>query len=280
MRYHKTIKFLIALFMATTTASFADEPVELTITRPPASIEQWYKPENKRQVWLHTMFRLRREMQAISEYAAYEDSERLVSWTERFVKDYKSIGEMVPEWSDELELELSDKLLSAAVKSDYPQVASIQKKIGRSCMGCHKEFRAVTAALYRGANFTGVIVEDSETLEEMKYKDAMAGLSTAMNRIKIAIEDNRFESAAEAYQLMDHRLGDLAESCSACHKTERQRNYLLGEENMNEVKKLGELIEKREAKQGGRALGGVAVKICATCHSIHRNLSDLRAFID
>ncbi len=280
MRYHQTLKPLIALFIATTTAAFADEQAELTITKPPASIGQWYKPENKRQVWLHTMFRLRREMQAISEYAVYEDSERLVSWTERFVKDYKSIGKMVPEWSDELELELSDKLLNAAMKSDYSQVAAIQKKVGRSCMGCHKEFRAVTAALYRGADFTGVVVEDSETMEQMQYKEAMAGLSTAMNRIKIAMEDERFESAADAYKLLDHRLGDLAESCGACHKTGRQRNYLLGDENMNEVKKLGELIEKRDAKQSGRALGGVAVKICATCHSIHRTLSDLRSFID
>ena len=47
--------------------AFADTPVSLAT--PPASLEKWYKPANKRQVWLHTMFRLRREMQAIREYA-------------------------------------------------------------------------------------------------------------------------------------------------------------------------------------------------------------------
>ncbi|MEN8169346.1 MAG: hypothetical protein ABFS08_03900 [Pseudomonadota bacterium] len=282
MSHIKRIKLLLlALFLSIgATASFAEDDLEVTINQPPISIEQWYKPANKRQVWLHTMFRLRREMQAISEYSAYEDRERLVRWTEKFRDDYRSIGKMVPEWADELELGLSDNLLVAANKGDYQEVASIQQKIGRSCMGCHKEFRAVTAALYRGANFSDVVVENGETMEEQKYKDAMTGLSTAMNRIKIAIEDDRFEAASSAYTLMEHRLGDLSESCSACHKTDRQRDYLLGKKNMNDVKKLGELIEAKEVKQSQRALGGVAVQICATCHSIHRTLSDLRGFID
>ena len=48
------------------------EPM-VSLKKPPASLEQWYKPANKRQVWLHTMFRLRREMQAIAEYAKQDD---------------------------------------------------------------------------------------------------------------------------------------------------------------------------------------------------------------
>ncbi len=281
MNYTKTIKLVLALFVAgSTTSGVAGDDLEVNITKPPGSIAAWYKPANKRQVWLHTMFRLRREMQAISEYAAYEDKERLVRWTGKFIDDYKSIGKMVPEWADELEVELAEGLLLSANKGDYQAVASSQQKIGRSCMGCHKEFRAVTAALYRGTDFSTVVVEDSETMEEQKYKDAMTGLSTAMNRIKIAIDDERFEVASSAFELMGHRLDDLSESCSACHKTDRQRNYLLGKENMHEVTKLGELIEAQEVKQSQRALGGVAVKICATCHSIHRTLSDLRGFID
>ena len=35
----------------------------------PESLAEWYKPKNERQVWLHTMFAMRRELQAIAEYA-------------------------------------------------------------------------------------------------------------------------------------------------------------------------------------------------------------------
>lgn len=277
----KMIKFLFAVSIGLTAmASLAQDDHEVIIKKPPASIGNWYKPENKRQVWLHTMFRLRREMQAISEYSAYEDKERLALWVGKFVEDYQRIGKMVPEWNDELEFELVERLQQAAKSGDYQSIGSIQQKIGRSCTGCHNEFRAVTAALYRGSNFRDVVVENSETMEELPYKDAMAGLNTAMNRIVIAISDERFEVAEQAYELMAHRVDDLAKSCGACHKTDRQRDYLMGEESINKVKLLGELIKKKDVKQSQRTLGNVAVEICATCHSIHRTLSDLREFID
>lgn len=281
MGHQRLIKYLVAVaILLATSVSHAEGEREVTITKPPVSIAQWYKPENKRQVWLHTMFRLRREMQAMSEYSAFEDKERLARWMEKFVEDYKSIGKMVPEWNDELELELIERLQRAVDAGDYEQVGSIQNKIAKSCTGCHKEFRAVTASLYRGSNFDAAVVEDSETMEELEYREAMVGLGTAMNRIIIAMDDERLEVAEQAYELMAHRINDLAQSCSACHKTDRQRDYLLGEESLNRVESLGELIRNRDIKQSQRTLGGIAVEVCATCHSIHRNLSDLRRFID
>ena len=281
MCYPKVLKLIFTLSITLTISpGFAGEAREVNFNKPPSSIEQWYKPANKRQVWLHTMFRLRREMQAMGEYAAFGDKERLLRWSDKFAKDYRSIGEMVPEWADELEVEWLERLQAAARSGDFEGVGAAQRKIGNSCSGCHKEYRAVTAALYRGANFDEVVVEDGETMEELTFKRSMVGLSNAMNRIKIAMVDSRFEVAETAHELMSQRLEDLAGSCGACHKTDRQRDYLLGEENMARVQKLGELIKAKEIKEGQRALGGVAVEICATCHGIHRTLADLREFID
>ena len=47
------------------------------IKTPPIELAKWYKPENKRQVWLHTMFKLRREMQAVEFYAQQQDAEHM-----------------------------------------------------------------------------------------------------------------------------------------------------------------------------------------------------------
>jgi len=281
MYYSKLLKFILPLSVTIgLSPTFADEDREVNMDKPPSSIEQWYKPANKRQAWLHTMFRLRREMQAMGEYAAFGDKERLLRWSEKFVKDYRSIGEMVPEWADELEVELVERLQAAVKSGDFAGVGALQTKIGKSCNGCHKEYRAVTAALYRGGNFDEVVVEDGETMEELKYKKFMGGLISAVNRINIALVDGRFEAAEAAHGQMSQRLDDLATSCGTCHKTERQRDYLLGEENMAKVQKLGELIKAKDGKEGQRALGSVAVSICATCHGIHRTLADLRGFID
>lgn len=270
---------LIAALTLHIPASYASEAESTYIRMPPSTLKQWYKPQHKRQAWLHTMFRLRREMQAIGEYAAYQDSERLRAWVDKFSRDYLSIGKMVPEWNDELEIEAVSALERAAADSQFEQVDKALQKIGRSCSGCHKEFRAVSAALYRGADFSTIRVEDSETMEEMTYKDAMAGLSTAMNRIKIASVDERFDIATSAYQLLGKRMGDVATSCHACHSTDKQKNYLFDETVKNDMQQLGELIERKDSKQTQRTLGSVAVNVCAKCHSIHRTLSDLTGFI-
>lgn len=274
------IIFLFGLFLFTSNATIADEQERsISLPLPPDSLNQWYKPANKRQVWLHTMFRLRRSMQAISEYAALEDKERLVKWSERLVKDYASIGEMIPEWRDDLELEWADRLLSAAKMMDTNTIASAQRKIGTSCSGCHKEYRAVSAVLLRGSDFSTVKVEDEETMEEKSYSDVMAGLSTAMNRIKIGLEDGRFSAAQQANVLLTERLNNLSGSCKACHREDVQKDYILGERNMTELRRLGKLIETRNVKEGSRKLGEVAVSICASCHGIHRTLSDMRSFM-
>ena len=41
---------------------------EKGLVLPPESLAQWYKPANKRQVWLHTLFRLRREILTVFDY--------------------------------------------------------------------------------------------------------------------------------------------------------------------------------------------------------------------
>ena len=67
------ILLLSTISVSSITATIAATP-QVVLDKPPESLKQWYKPDNKRQVWLHTMFRLRREMQAINEYADQKDA--------------------------------------------------------------------------------------------------------------------------------------------------------------------------------------------------------------
>ena len=53
------------------------QPSVQLVKTPPPILAQWYKPQNKRQVWLHNMFKLRREMQAIEFYAQRQDSKNI-----------------------------------------------------------------------------------------------------------------------------------------------------------------------------------------------------------
>ena len=62
------------------------------IKNPPASLAQWYKSDNKRQVWLHNMFKLRREMQAVRLYFDNNDAKHLEKWAPLLSEHYLKIG--------------------------------------------------------------------------------------------------------------------------------------------------------------------------------------------
>ena len=275
MKRDRMSRFWMALIALTLTLSArAEVETEITLTLPPPSIAQWYKPQNKRQVWLHTMFGLRRSMTAIQEYVALEDEERLDRWSAQFLKKYRSIPEMVPEWSDEVELKWADRLEQLVAERKWDKVGSVLGKLGMTCRSCHQDYRAVTAALYRAPNFSEVMVEDSETLEEVGFADAMENLVSAMNRFKIAFEDQRADAASAHLETFVRRVEDLGESCESCHKEEANRERILGEESVQLMEALADAVENTP-DQVGRKLGEVGVAVCARCHSLHRTLSDL-----
>ena len=257
--------FLAALLFGAA-ALAATAPVEL----PPPGIAEWYQPANKRQVWLHTMFGLRRELQAVEEYAAAGDFPAAVKWGEKFAKHYRAIGEMVQEWQEELDLESAAAMGEAIRAADGDRLHGAIKELKSTCKSCHGRFQAATAALYRTPDYRDhKITLNGETLE---YAEAMEVLSRLVNRVRIHGADGRPDEALATAHTLDARLGELAGSCGDCHKEEAPKKRILGDGAQG----LIEALKSGDAKQGGRALGTLAVEVCARCHAIHRPAADLR----
>ncbi len=238
--------------------------------KPPQSIGQWYKPENKRQVWLHTMFRLRREVVAIETYALAEDSPNLNKWAGMLDKDYQKIASMVPEWAPRLDLDTLAAVQNAAGEGRYKEVIAALGKLNDTCRSCHADFRTVTAALYRAPDFSGMKVADGKPLNEH-----MAALSRHVNHIKIAIDDGRDGDAMTAFSNLKTGLDELGGTCVKCHNKLGQKIYpdptLSGA-----IAKLEESLRTGNLKSKGRSLGMVAVLACAQCHGTHRLAFDAK----
>ena len=95
------------------------------IKKPPVSLAQWYKPENERQEWLHTMFKLRREIQAVELYASNSNEIELQKWVRQLNEHYLKIGDMVPEWSKKLDLEALSRLQKNAQEHNYQAISQL-----------------------------------------------------------------------------------------------------------------------------------------------------------
>jgi len=278
---HTFINFLVT-FLVLSLWSFSIQAEELTITlkKPPAELAQWYKPANKRQVWLHTMFRLRREMLAMNDYAAKGQQADLEKWTEKFVKDYQSIAEMVPQWDEYLYLDKLEVLKKSVKTQDYSSISSNLKKIGKSCMHCHDDYQTVATLMFRSPDFNDRIISEGFSGEKIAYDELMIQLSDSVNRINIAIKDGYFSDAEKVIAPLEQQLKHLSTSCVDCHKNDEVPVQRIMNASNSLIPELAEQLELKEQKNSGRKLGEFAVKVCARCHSIHRLSSDLQLLFD
>ncbi len=240
------------------------------IKSPPASLAQWYKPENKRQVWLHNMFKLRREMQATKLYADSREDAHLQKWAGQLSEHYLEIGEMVPEWKKKLDTDLIAELQEQVKNSRYSDITHTLDNLNRTCDSCHENFRAITATIYRAANFASIQTPGRSTT----LKEHMKKLTQQVNQIKIASEDGMQEVASSSLSDLKKGMKTLGKTCSICHKKD-EKEY--PDDSINHtIARLEKSLVTGTLKDQGRELGTLAVMACARCHGTHRLAYDSR----
>ena len=241
------------------------------VRTPPASLAQWYQPGNKRQVWLHNMFSLRREMQAVKYYADNNDAEHLEKWLTQLNEHYLKIAEMVPEWDKKLDRATMAGLLQSAGAKNYQDVSLAVDRLNQSCESCHTDFRAITAIMYRAPDFSAMEINPETT-----YKAHMEKLIQQINQIKIASEDGMQEIALASLSDLTKDMKVLGETCSGstCHKNEA-RPYPDTAINST-IANLEQSLKTGTLKEQGKELGTLAVQACASCHGTHRIAFDVR----
>ena len=266
---------LLSVMLAGWLSPVYAEPM-VSLKKPPVSLEQWYKPANKRQVWLHTMFRLRREMQAIAEYAEQNDQKAMEKWIKRLDKDYNKIADMVPEWEKEIKPKLLPELEMFAEKGDMSRVGKTLKMIRRTCDDCHTYYQPLVTATYRSPHYDDIKLKDSAG-KTQSYEENMEVLSASVNRVLIALDDGHNAVAQQSGKLLAEQLQNLGESCNSCHKDDDYpRERILGKATRQRFEKLQLNISEGRVKDSQKLMGEIAVTVCARCHNTHRIVSDLR----
>ena len=279
MKFPAVFLFLPVLIGACFSSAYAEPMVSLK--KPPASLEQWYKPANKRQVWLHTMFRLRREMQAIAEYAeqgdpAVDNKAVMEKWIKRLDKDYNKIADMVPEWEELIKPKLLPELEMFAEKGDTYRLKKTLKMLKRTCDDCHTYYQPLVTATYRSPYYEDISITgvDGKT---QSFEDNMEHLSESVNRILIALDDGHKVAALQSGKKLAQQLHELGSSCSSCHKDdEYPKERILGKETQQRFEELQLNISEGRVKDSKKLMGEIAVTVCARCHNTHRITSDLR----
>lgn len=241
----------------------------IVVKTPPASLAQWYKPENKRQVWLHNMFKLRREIQAVKLYSDNNDAKNMEKWATQLSEHYLKIGEMVPEWKSKLDTEAITHLQNSIRNKRYKDVSQDLDNLNKSCESCHTDYRIITATMYRAPDFTSMEINSATS-----YKKHMKQLIKHVNTIKIASKDKIKGVALSSLSDLKKGINELGKSCSTCHK----KDTPVYPDNLIEktITSLDKSLRTGTLKEQGKNLGSLAVLACARCHGTHRLAYDIR----
>lgn len=241
---------------------------------PPATLAQWYKPENKRQEWLHNMFKLRREMQAVKLYSTGNEAELLDKWAALLSKHYLEISEMVPEWNKKLNVEALTRLQVSVKARDQQGVSLALDDLNKTCDSCHLDYRSTVATMYRAPDFSSVKLS-----QPVEYKKHMKVLIRQVNQIKIASEDGKRDVALSSLSELKHNIKLQGETCVQCHKKDSM--VYPDVKMIKTITNLEQSLATGTRKEQGRALGTLAVQACARCHGTHRIAYDNRkVFVD
>lgn len=241
---------------------------------PPASLAQWYMPENKRQVWLHTMFNLRREMQAVKLYSTGNEAELLDKWSALLRKHYLEISEMVPEWNKKLDKDALKRLQTSVKARDQQGISLALDDINKTCDSCHQDYRSTVATIYRAPDFSSIKLS-----KPVEYNEHMKTLVEQVNQVKIASEDGKRDVALSSLSELKHGINLQGETCVQCHK--KDTRVYPDAEMIKTIASLEQSLVNGTRKEQGRALGTLAVQACARCHGTHRIAYDNRKiFVD
>jgi len=268
--YFIVLQFTLVLVISGIVYKHKDKAI--IIKTPPAELAQWYKPENKRQVWLHNMFKLRREMQAVQFYAKEKDQVRLSKWALVLNTHYLKIGEMVPSWNKKLDMSTLSSLQTNVVNQDYTGVLAAVNTLQKNCDSCHNDYRVITAMTYRAPDFSKIEIEP-----RLPFNTHMQTLNKHVNQIKIASEDGIPNIALSSLIDLKRDMKKLGQVCADCHK--KDKKYYPSEQMNKSLLSLENSLKTGTLKEQGLDLGALAVQACARCHGTHRLAFDTKVLL-
>lgn len=268
--YFIVLQSILVLIVVGVVYQHSDKTI--IVKTPPKELAKWYKPENKRQVWLHNMFKLRREMQAVQFYADKKDDELLGAWTLKLNKHYLEIGKMIPDWNKKLDKATLSHLQASVVNQEYTSVSAAVNTLQKNCDSCHIDYQAITALTYRAPNFSKIEMKPS-----VSFDSHMQTLIKNVNQIKIASEDGMPDLALSSLDELKQGMNELGQVCSDCHKQDK-KTY--PNEQMNKtIISLEQSLKTGIAKEQAKDLGTLAVLACARCHGTHRLASGVNTLL-
>jgi hypothetical protein len=122
---------------------------------------------------------------------------------------------------------------------------------------------------YHWRSFSEVGLTDPPTGGDTDFRQFMLYLASSFEGISVDLEENQVQNALRSHAAFQSRFKALAQSCEACHETERK--YYVDANMQSLVKQLGEAMTRipPDTKRAGELSREIGTESCLKCHRVH-----------
>ncbi len=268
---------LLGLFMACSTtqsetpADLRREAADLRTSDgpPPSSLDKLYPPGAEAPVFLMTMLGLGASLSGITTDLSEQDFDMLQRQFDRFRTEYEEASRLVPEWQRRFPPEPVRDLGAALKSGDRGRVMTALGSVNSVCRDCHMDNMARVQQKYHWRSFSEVGLTDPPTGGETDFRQFMLYLASSFEGINVDLEENQVQNALKNHGAFQSRFKALAQTCEACHETERK--YYVDARIQDLVRQLGEAISKMppDRKLAGELNRKIGMESCLKCHRVH-----------
>ncbi|MGC9120308.1 MAG: multiheme c-type cytochrome [Sulfurihydrogenibium sp.] len=249
---------------------------EVILREPPKSLSKYYPPSSNKMEFLSSMYAMSTAFTGIFTNIQENDWKNAEKWANVLRENYLNIGKMVPEFDKNLKKNEINALVEAVKSKDVEKVKFNAEAVGKSCSQCHQTYQVSTKILYHYPSFEIINMEDPVSRSNLEFHDYMKKTADSLKKMKVFLEDGKFEKAQKEGNDFVKRVKGISQSCNECHNNKLSVEIYQGKELEQNLNLLTKALQSKNKQEFYKALSWISTNNCSKCHNTHQTIAEIK----
>jgi cytochrome c556 len=249
---------------------------DITLKEPPKSLSKYYPPSSNKMEFLNTMHAMSTAFTGIFTNIQENDWKNAEKWANVLKENYLNIGKLVPEFDKGLKKNEINALFEAVKSKDLEKIKFNSDAVGKSCMQCHQNYQVSTKIIYHYPSFEMINIEDPVSRSTIEFHDYMKKTTDSMKKMRVYLEDGKFDKAQkEGYDFVK-RVKGLSQSCNECHNNKLSIEIYQGKDLEENLNLLTKALQNKNKNDVYKAVTWISGNNCSKCHNTHQTIAEIK----
>lgn len=249
---------------------------DINLKEPPKSLSKYYPPSSNKMEFLNSMYSMSTAFTGMFTNIQENDWKNAEKWATILRDNYLNIGKMIPEFDKGLKKNEINALVEAVKSKDMEKIKFNADAIGKSCMQCHQNYQISAKILYHYPSFDLINLEDPVSRSTIEFHDYMKKTADSMKKMKVYIEDGKFDKAQKEGNDFIKRVKALSQSCNECHNSKLSVEIYQGKDLEEKLNLLSKALQNKNKDEVYKTVGWISGNNCSKCHNTHQTVAEIK----